>query len=183
VRNLIDFVEAIKDLADTSGGSPCGTLGDFIVTNAYSSSFSVSPSVSVSGTNLVFAVTGTYALTPTGASSPFVNVTMPAFSVPIPSTTRWGNPPEALATSFTTAARAVCPRPAEPAGQDRHVPGHSGRAAGGQGRARAGVQRAGRRGGGHGETAPRSSRTTTLIVSMRARRLQREGWERWRVGT
>jgi hypothetical protein len=84
VRNLIDFVEAIKDLADTSGGSPCGTLGDFIVTNAYSSSFSVSPSVSVSGTNLVFAVTGTYALTLVGASSPFVSVTMPAFSVPIP---------------------------------------------------------------------------------------------------
>lgn len=86
MRNLIDFVEVIKDLADTSGGSPCGTLGDFIVTNAYSSSFSVSPSVSVSGTNLVFAVTGTYALTPTGASSPFVNVTIPAFSVPIRST-------------------------------------------------------------------------------------------------
>jgi hypothetical protein len=31
--------------------------------------------------------------------------------------------------------------------------------------------------------ARRSSRTATLIVSMRARRLQREGWERWRVGT
>ena len=29
----------------------------------------------------------------------------------------------------------------------------------------------------------RSSGTATLIVSMRARRLQREGWERWRVGT
>ena len=78
---------------DTSGGSPCGTLGDFIVTDAYSSSFSVSPSVSVSGTNLVFAVTGTYALTLAGASSPFVSVTMPAFSMPNPSTTRWGNLP------------------------------------------------------------------------------------------
>jgi hypothetical protein len=61
VCNLIDFVEAIKDLAATSGGSPCGTLGDLIVTSAYSSTFSISPSVSVSGANVVFAVTGTCA--------------------------------------------------------------------------------------------------------------------------
>jgi hypothetical protein len=31
-------------------------------------------------------------------------------------------------------------------------------------------------------SARRSSRTATLIVPMRARRLQREGWGRWRVG-
>src|SRR6202034_1895183 len=62
-RNLIDFVAAIKALADTGGGSPCGTLADFVVSNAYSTSFSISPSVSVSGSNLVFALTGTDSLT------------------------------------------------------------------------------------------------------------------------
>jgi hypothetical protein len=140
----------------------------------------VSPSISVSGTNLVFGVTGTYALTLPGTGSPFVSVTMPAFSVPIPSTTRWGSLPEALAGGFTTAAqfaRDLLNPPDKIAMFLAMVIGPQ--AAGGalelvcnalvDGAATA--------------TAPRSSRTATLIVSMRARRLQREGWERWRVGT
>jgi hypothetical protein len=104
VRNLMDFVEAIKELADISGGSPCGTLADFIVINVYSSSFSVSPSVSAPRINLVFALTGTYALTLTGASAPFVSVTMPTFSVPIPITTTWRNLPDALTSGSATAS-------------------------------------------------------------------------------
>ena len=104
VRNLVDFVSAIKQLADASDGSVCGTLADFIVNSAYSSSFSVTPSVSVSGTNLVFAFTGTYSLTITGASSPFVSLDLPAFSVPIPSTTTWDNVPEVLAAGVANAS-------------------------------------------------------------------------------
>ncbi|HXP20976.1 MAG TPA: hypothetical protein VN840_15140, partial [Streptosporangiaceae bacterium] len=104
VRDLVDLVAAIKQLADTSDGSPCGALADFIVNSAYSSSFSVTPSVSVAGTDLVFAFTGTYALTITGASSPFVSLELPAFSVHVPSTTRWENLPSVLASGVASAS-------------------------------------------------------------------------------
>src|SRR5450755_3326713 len=104
VRDIVDFVQAIKDLANTSDGSPCGQLADFVVSNAYHSSFSISPSVSASGTNLIFALTGTYALTITGGSAPFLSTTLPPFSVSIPSTTTWQSLPDALASGIAGAS-------------------------------------------------------------------------------
>ena len=105
---LVDIVKAVKALADTSAGSPCGTLSDFIANNAFTGSFTVKPSVSlkhdVSGFNLAFALTGTYSLTITGASRPFVSRSLPAFTVLIPVTTTWGDLPGALAAGVAKAA-------------------------------------------------------------------------------
>ena len=75
---VVDIVNAIKALANISADSSCGTLADFVANNAFTGSFTVTPSVSLkrdaSGTNLAFALTGAYSLTITlpGASGPFV---------------------------------------------------------------------------------------------------------------
>jgi hypothetical protein len=104
VRDLVDLVSAIKALANTRDGTLCGNLADFVVNAAYSSSFSVRPSVSVDGTDLVFGFAGTYALTATGADAPFVGLEIPTFSVRIPSSTRWETLPDALATGVGGAS-------------------------------------------------------------------------------
>ena len=95
----VDIVNAIKALADTSADSACGTLADFVANNAFTGSFTVTPSVSLkrdaTGINLAFALTGTYSLTLTlpGVSSPFVRPRpLPAFTVLIPVTTHMGGP-------------------------------------------------------------------------------------------
>ena len=107
----VDIVNAIKALADTSAGSPCGTLADFVANNAFTGSFTVTPSVSLkrdaTGINLAFALTGTYSLTLTlpGVSSPFVGPRpLPAFTVLIPVTTTWADLPGALAAGVANAA-------------------------------------------------------------------------------
>ena len=81
-------------------------------------------------------LTATNALALTSASSPPSPTTMPAFSVPIPSTTTWG-PARGTGRRLRHRARAVRPRPAEPAGQEAVFLARSGRTAGGQGRVRA----------------------------------------------
>lgn len=100
-RDIIDFVQAIKDLAD---GSACGVFAEFIVANAYSTDFALSPSVSAAGNDLVFALTGTYSMKLTGASEPFASLTFPPLSVHVPKTTQWADVPEVLATGIAAAS-------------------------------------------------------------------------------
>ncbi|HEX6870640.1 MAG TPA: hypothetical protein VF163_06045, partial [Micromonosporaceae bacterium] len=103
-RNLVDLVASIKALADTSPSSVCGTLADFVATSAFTSNYSVHPSVTVAGTDLVFAFAGTYTLTLTGMQTPFLELALPAFNVHIPSSTTWETLPDALATGVAGAS-------------------------------------------------------------------------------
>lgn len=101
----VDIVNAIKALDKTSTGSLCGTLSDLVANNAFSGSFTVTPSVALSGSNLVFSLTGNYTLTLSQTNSPFViSQPLPAFSIEIPITTTWTQLPGALAAGVADGA-------------------------------------------------------------------------------
>lgn len=104
LRDIIDFVEAIRDLCDTSWTSLCGQMADMADENAYDSEFSLSPAVTASGTNLLFSLTGTYALTVSGADEPFLEMTFPPLTVSIPATTTYAGLPDALGAGIAAGA-------------------------------------------------------------------------------
>jgi hypothetical protein len=100
----VDIVNAIKALDHTNTDSLCGTLSDLVANNAFSGSFTVTPSVTLSDNNLVFSLTGTYTLTLSQTNSPFISRSLPAFSMKIPTTTRWTDLPSALETGLGNGA-------------------------------------------------------------------------------
>lgn len=100
---LINLVGAIKSLA--GAGSRCGTLTGFVVRNSYSSTYTVTPSVVLDGGALKFTLTGTMALSMAGIE--FVTMDFPAFTVSVPSTTRFDNLPSVLAEGFASGSAGV----------------------------------------------------------------------------
>lgn len=106
-KDIFDFLQAIKSLADTSAGSPCGQLAGLVTSKVFHSSYSLAPSVSVSGANLVFSLSGSYQLTLAGMNTPFVTAALPAVTVPIPATTQLSALAGALADGIAGAAGQI----------------------------------------------------------------------------
>ncbi|MEU0934266.1 hypothetical protein [Embleya sp. NPDC005971] len=116
-ENLVDFVSAIKALADAESLSLCGPLGKLVARHAVNTSYTVTPAVTAVGDDLVFSLTGTCSLTLVGADAPFLTSAFPAFAVHIPTTTRWDRLPGVLADGIRGAAaqfaRALLADPAK----------------------------------------------------------------------
>ncbi|MBL7522175.1 hypothetical protein I6A84_29890, partial [Frankia sp. CNm7] len=104
LRDIIDIVDAIRDLFAATRVDGCGALVNFVAQRAFTSAWSMDPDVRSDGGDLVFSLTGSYALSLVGQSTPFVTVAFPAFEVRIPSSTRYADLPEALAAGIARAS-------------------------------------------------------------------------------
>lgn len=104
-QELIDIVQIIKGLCG-KGGSPCGQLTE-TVQSLVDTTFHVTPSATLSGTTLLFSLTGTYDLTARGATSPFVSVELPTLSVPMSTSARWEELPDVLASGVAAGFEEV----------------------------------------------------------------------------
>ncbi|MBV6646274.1 MAG: hypothetical protein KI790_12540, partial [Cyclobacteriaceae bacterium] len=76
VTDAIDFVKKMKGLYSGAGG-PCKALVDFITDKAFRTKFKVTPSVTTSGGQLTFVMTGSYQVYVIGVGDPIVDVAFP----------------------------------------------------------------------------------------------------------
>jgi len=84
VSDVIDFIDEITELCDTSAGSPCGQLADFVTDVAFQTEFTISPSFSTKDDSLYFVLIGHYNLTVLHTSDPFVTVDFPELAFLLP---------------------------------------------------------------------------------------------------
>ncbi|MCW2935092.1 MAG: hypothetical protein JWM19_6054, partial [Actinomycetia bacterium] len=106
-RDIVDFLQAIKSLADTSAGSSCGQLAGLVTNKVFHSTYNITPSVSVSGTDLVFSLSGDYQLKLAGIDHAFVDAQLPAAVVNIPATTPLDALADQMADGIATASAQI----------------------------------------------------------------------------
>ncbi|MFC4033317.1 hypothetical protein ACFO3J_17735 [Streptomyces polygonati] len=106
-RNVIDFVQALRDLANALGSEGCGAIVQAIGAAACDADFTLTPSAALDGGEFAFSVRGTYALTFAGMDDPMVTADLPALTVRIPVSTTWDGLPDALASGMAGGARQV----------------------------------------------------------------------------
>lgn len=106
-RELVDILKSVKQVFDAVHLPGCGELGRFIASRAFTTSWSITPSVDSTNDDLIFSLTGSYSCSLVGTSTPFVTVDFPPFSVHIPKSTTFSQLPEKLIAGFASASEDI----------------------------------------------------------------------------
>ncbi|WP_258903215.1 laminin B domain-containing protein [Actinokineospora sp. UTMC 2448] len=96
LENIIGIAKAITAIADAAGNDACGAIAGQFINNAYDEKLTVTPKVSLDGTDVVFTLRINLTLTLRGAKEKFLDHALPSLAIKVPAATKWAALPEAL---------------------------------------------------------------------------------------